>query len=117
MILREAALFDQAEFEVRCEWGTAGLHEVASRAEVVIIVDVLTFTTAVDVAAARGAAVFPFPWMRPAAAYYAASIGAVAAGRRGWVLAFPAIAARNSRGMQAGAAVAEWGGAGVRCRA
>jgi 2-phosphosulfolactate phosphatase len=79
----EAALFDQSEFEIRCEWGPRGLREVAARAEVVVIVDVLTFTTAVEVATARGAAVFPFPWMRPAAAHYAASIGAVAAARRG----------------------------------
>lgn len=76
-------MFDQSEFEVRCEWGPAGLREVAARAEVVVIVDVLTFTTAVDVAVARGAAVFPFPWMRPAAANYAAAIGAVVAARRG----------------------------------
>ena len=80
---RESGVFDQSEFNVRCEWGRAGLREVASRAQVVVIVDVLTFTTAVDVATARGAAVFPFPWMRPAAAYYAASIGAVPAARRG----------------------------------
>jgi 2-phosphosulfolactate phosphatase len=79
----ERVVFEQSEFDIRCEWGRAGLHEVASRAEVVIIVDVLTFTTAVDVATARGAAVFPFPWMRPAAAYYAESIGAVPAARRG----------------------------------
>jgi 2-phosphosulfolactate phosphatase len=79
----EADLFAQGEFDIRCEWGPAGLREVASRAEVVIIVDVMSFTTAVEVATARGAAVFPFPWMRPAAAYYAASIGAVAAARRG----------------------------------
>ncbi len=77
------ALFGQAEFDVRCEWGPAGLREVASRAQVVVIVDVLSFTTAVDVAVGRGAAVFPFPWMRPAAANYAAAIGAVAAARRG----------------------------------
>jgi 2-phosphosulfolactate phosphatase len=76
-------MFDQREFEIRCEWGREGLRAVGSVSKVVVIVDVLTFTTAVDVATARGAAVFPFPWMRPAAAYYAASIGAVAAGRRG----------------------------------
>ena len=53
------------------------------RAEVIVIVDVLTFTTAVEVATSRGASVFPFPWMRQAAAYYAAAIGAVPAAKRG----------------------------------
>jgi 2-phosphosulfolactate phosphatase len=81
---RRASVFGQNEFEIRCEWGAAGLRAVgAAGAEVVIIVDVLTFTTAVEVATARGAAVFPFPWMRTATAYYASSIGAVAAAKRG----------------------------------
>ncbi len=44
--------FDQSGFDVRCEWGLDGLAHVAS-AEVVIIVDVLSFTTTVEVAVSR----------------------------------------------------------------
>ncbi len=75
--------FAQAEFDVRFEWGLTGMRAVGGGANAIVIVDVLTFTTAVDVAAGQGAAVFPFPWMRPAAAHYAAALGAVAAAKRG----------------------------------
>ena len=68
--------FDQAEFQVRCEWGLAGLRELGAAADVVVIVDVLSFTTAIDIATARGAVVFPYPLKGEAAAGYAGSIEA-----------------------------------------
>lgn len=68
--------FDQREFEVRCEWGAHGLTELGPVSEVVIIVDVLSFSTAVDVATARGAVVFPYPLKDRSAAAYATSVGA-----------------------------------------
>src|SRR5688500_10040664 len=43
------------------EWGLAGIEAVRDQVAVLIIVDVLSFTTAVDVAVSRGALVFPFP--------------------------------------------------------
>ena len=52
-------IFDQAEFEVRCEWGLRGLKELAPVSDIVVIVDVLSFSTALDVATARGGIVFP----------------------------------------------------------
>lgn len=48
--------FDQARFQVRLEWGLAGLDRVAP-ADVVIVVDVLRFSTTVTDAAAQGVAV------------------------------------------------------------
>jgi 2-phosphosulfolactate phosphatase len=76
--------FDQTGFAVRCEWGPAGLRELAPASDVVVIVDVLSFTTAVEIATARGAAVFPYPLWDEGAAAYAASVGAeVAASGRG----------------------------------
>jgi len=62
------------------EWGMAGLETLRGRASVLIIVDVLSFSTAVDVAVSRGAAVFPFPYGDKAAAQAAADrVGAVLA--------------------------------------
>lgn len=72
--------FDQAEYDVRCEWGEQGLAALAPISEVVIIVDVLSFCTAVDLAVGRGAMVYPFAQRDVTAADYAASIGAVLAG-------------------------------------
>jgi 2-phosphosulfolactate phosphatase len=68
--------FDQAEFEVRCEWGRAGLRELAPISEVIIIVDVLSFSTAVDIATGRGGIVFPYPLNGEPARNYAASVHA-----------------------------------------
>jgi 2-phosphosulfolactate phosphatase len=68
--------FDQAEHQVRCEWGLRGLRELAPVSEILIIVDVLSFTTALDIGTARGAIIFPYPLNDPSAATYAAAFHA-----------------------------------------
>jgi 2-phosphosulfolactate phosphatase len=73
------AIFDQAEFQVRCEWGLRGLSELVPVCEAVILIDILSFTTAVDIATARGATVFPYPLKGPSAQEYAASLDALLA--------------------------------------
>lgn len=74
--------FNQAEFQIRCEWGHRGLLELAAISDVVIIVDVLSFTTALDIAVSRGAAIFPYPLKDESAARYAEECGAgLASGR------------------------------------
>ena len=44
---------------VRSEWGKHGLEASFQTADVFVIVDVLSFSTAVTVAAARGAKIYP----------------------------------------------------------
>ena len=44
------------------EWGMAGVETLRAQAAVLIIVDVLSFSTAVDVAVSKGAMVYPFPY-------------------------------------------------------
>ena len=76
--------FDQAEFEVRCEWGLRGLRELGAASDVIVIVDVLSFTTAIDVATARRGVIFPYPLKGESAAGYARSHNAnLASGDRG----------------------------------
>ncbi|KRA25611.1 phosphosulfolactate phosphohydrolase [Microbacterium sp. Root61] len=48
--------FDQSRYQVRLEWGTEGLARLAP-ADVVVVVDVLRFSTTVTDAAARGESV------------------------------------------------------------
>ncbi|WP_225771023.1 2-phosphosulfolactate phosphatase [Inquilinus sp. Marseille-Q2685] len=72
--------------QVLSEWGMAGVEALRDRVAVLVIVDVLSFSTAVDVAVSRGAAVAPFPHGDDDAARQAAE-------RAGAVLARPRRAA------------------------
>jgi 2-phosphosulfolactate phosphatase len=75
--------YDQSAFDIRCEWGLAGVRLVGGLADVVVIVDVLSFSTCVDVAVSRGAGIFPYRWKDQNAPEYAVQCGAELAGRRG----------------------------------
>ena len=71
---------------VHIEWGRHAIEQFVARCGpggAIVIVDVLSFSTAVDVAVDRGAIVYPFAHGdRTAARAYAASVDAVCAGRR-----------------------------------
>lgn len=73
---------DQFEFDVRCEWGAQGLAQLLPSSDVVIIVDVLSFSTAVEVATARGAVVFPYKTYDVSAREFAKSANLELAGTR-----------------------------------
>jgi 2-phosphosulfolactate phosphatase len=69
-------IYDQEEFELRCEWGDQGVNQLASISDVVIIVDVLSFSTCVDIATNHGAIIFPYQWQDESASSYAKSLNA-----------------------------------------
>lgn len=73
--------FDQAEFELRCEWGLAGVTQLAPISDVVVIVDVLSFSTSVDIITSRGAIAYPYCWEADSAAAYATQMQALLAQR------------------------------------
>ena len=75
--------FDQPGFDVRCEWGENGVRHFAPGADVVVIVDVLSFSTCVEIANSRGAIIFPYRWKDESATAFAASVNAELAGVRG----------------------------------
>ncbi len=52
--------FDQSEYAVRFEWGLSGVEALAATSDVVVIVDVLSFTTCVDIVVGRGGFVLPY---------------------------------------------------------
>jgi 2-phosphosulfolactate phosphatase len=78
--MTETAFYDQYEYSIRCEWGQPGVTILAPISDVVVIVDVLSFSTAVDIAVGNGAIVYPYRWRDDTAAAYAQSVGAVLAG-------------------------------------
>ncbi|MDT0166324.1 2-phosphosulfolactate phosphatase [Actinotalea sp. AC32] len=58
----------QSGFDVRLDWGLRGAECVAPGADRAVVVDVLSFTTTLSVAADRGIAVLPYPWRDAGAA-------------------------------------------------
>lgn len=74
---------DQRAFDARFEWGEAGLRALAPGARTIVIVDVLSFTTAVDVAVSGGSTVIPYRWRDETASEVARQNDALlAVGRR-----------------------------------
>lgn len=66
------------------EWGIEGARLFDGRVGAIVIVDVLSFCTCVDIAVARGAVVYPFAdGQHGAAKDFAISLGAEIAGPRG----------------------------------
>jgi 2-phosphosulfolactate phosphatase len=72
----------QSAYQVRFEWGGTGLQAISADDPVVIVVDVLSFSTAVSIALSRGASVLPFPWRDERGAEHARRHGASLAGER-----------------------------------
>lgn len=65
---------------IRCEWAREGIEALRPQVSVFVIVDVLSFSTAVDIAVGRGALIHPFPLGdHEAAKAEAEKVGAIAA--------------------------------------
>ena len=73
--------FSQKVWECRCEWGPGAVAALAP-ADVTIVVDVLSFTTCVDVAISRGAVILPYAWNDDSAPTFARAHAAELAGKR-----------------------------------
>ncbi len=74
-------MLDQSPFECRFEWGMRGAREAAARRNIVVVVDVLTFSSAAVTAVRHGARVYPHDDLA-GARNLAERLGAEAAMRR-----------------------------------
>src|SRR6184192_1075931 len=77
MICLVTSPYAQEGFGVGFDWGPVGAGVVAG--DIVAVVDVLSFTTAVTVAADRGIDVYPYRWRDETAVAYAVQYGATLA--------------------------------------
>lgn len=69
-------IFDWSELDLCCEWGEQGVENLAPISQVVVIVDVLSFSTCVEIATNNGAILFPYRCKDESAADYAKSVNA-----------------------------------------
>lgn len=74
-------MFEQRGFEVRFGWGPNGLRRLAPHVEAIVIIDVLSFSTSVDLILGRGGIVLPYEWHNGTEADYAAEHDAVVAAK------------------------------------
>lgn len=75
-------IYDQAEFDLRCEWGPQGIAQLAPISDVVVIVDVLSFSTCVEIATNNDAIIFPYAMGDESVIDYAKSVQAELASHR-----------------------------------
>ena len=73
---------NQNEYDVRFDWGATAAERLSSASGVRVVVDVLSFTTAVSVAVDRGIAIYPAPSDDATARKSAEIDAALAVGRR-----------------------------------
>jgi 2-phosphosulfolactate phosphatase len=69
-------IYNQHEFDIKLEWGIRGVEELQSVSDVIVIVDILSFSTCVDIATKNGAIIYPYRWKDETAIAYAKSLEA-----------------------------------------
>lgn len=72
----------QREYGLRFDWGLPGAEAITTDVDVAVVVDVLSFTTTLSVAADAGIEVFPYSWYDESAFEYSRDVDAVLAVRR-----------------------------------
>jgi 2-phosphosulfolactate phosphatase len=72
----------QSDHAVRFEWGMQGVRSVANLSGVVVIVDVLSFSTCVDIACERDAVVLPYQYKDASVVDFARASDALVANKR-----------------------------------
>ena len=64
---------------INCEWGIDGINKYSSISDITIIVDILSFSTCVDIALSQKAIVYPYVYKDDSSIEYAAANDAVLA--------------------------------------
>lgn len=54
-------IFNQSPYQCRMDWGERGTIEASNRRDIIVVVDILSFSTTITGAVHHGAIVYPFP--------------------------------------------------------
>jgi 2-phosphosulfolactate phosphatase len=63
-------------YTINCEWGLNGIKRFKNRTDAFIIIDVLSFSTSVDIATGKGALIFPYKYRDETCLLYSAQVQA-----------------------------------------
>src|SRR5688572_10501393 len=72
-------IYNQNEYDIRLEWGQKGVEELSAISDVVIIIDILSFSTCVDIVTSNFASVIPYKWKDETAVDFAKNKNAILA--------------------------------------
>ena len=75
-------IYNQNEYDIRLEWGQKGVEELSTISDVVIIIDILSFSTCVDLVTSNFASVIPYKWKDETAVEFAKGKNAILADHR-----------------------------------
>ena len=75
-------VYSQSGFQCRMDWGVRGVEEASSRGDIIIVVDVLSFSSTVTTAVHHGAIIYPFPRVGDIVAFGKAIDAEVLLGRK-----------------------------------
>ncbi|WP_409174019.1 hypothetical protein [Brevibacillus fortis] len=53
-------VFKQLNYTARFDWGYEGVEQVGSASDMIVIIDVFSFSTCVDIVTGRGGIVYPY---------------------------------------------------------
>ncbi|MDN4072221.1 2-phosphosulfolactate phosphatase [Fictibacillus terranigra] len=71
------SVFHQQNYQCKTEWGVRGAREAAERGDIIVVVDILSFSSTVVTALSYGAKIFPYPPpINEEAKKYAEEVGA-----------------------------------------
>lgn len=68
--------YNQEVFNIKLEWGLRGIETLVPVSDVIIIIDVLSYSTCVDIAVSNGAVIYPYKYKDDSAKDFAKSINA-----------------------------------------
>jgi 2-phosphosulfolactate phosphatase len=85
-MLRGVGIWEQTGYDVRLDWGGEGVAALGRECGVLVVVDVLSFSTTTDLVVGRGGRVLPVRWRDERGLALARAAGAVVAGEAAFTL-------------------------------
>nr|WP_242466829.1 2-phosphosulfolactate phosphatase [Brevibacillus brevis] len=73
----------QLDYTARFDWGYEGVEQVGAASDMIVIIDVLSFSTCVDIVTGRGGIVYPYQVKDESTVAFAKQKAALLAGKRG----------------------------------